>query len=747
QGPERRAMTGIVAALLSCIFLLIAPGDALAKKHALLIGVAEYDNPSIKALSGPRNDVILLWRYLTGSGFEPADIHVLAEGLPEDASVPRANAAPTRAAIIDGFRNLAEQAQQGDFVVVHFSGHGTTQPQTASSASAMPEAGDRDQVLLPKDAGDYDNAARTIRNGLVDDEIGEALDAIRAKGATVWAIIDACHAGTVTRSGAVATRGTQPDALGVPASPTLRSAQRPPQAQQREGLVRDMGGKASLVGFFAVDSWTEAIEREQQFSGTFAPGPRGGAPRFGVFTYHLVRALNSGRAQTFRDLARLISLDIATSGSLAQAPPPFFDGDLDLTIAGGEAKFARRFPAAMEDGKIMIDAGALQGFDEDAEVALFDGPLEDARRLVAARIESADAARATAVVKGQPPAGSNLWASVEAPGIALRFRVGVRADDDVERAKVRELVQRAVSAVDAPSAIGIEIVDEGERDIDVHLAHGRLWLAPEGKPLEPDQTSYTRSLPIDFAGRPAGDTAADLRKALFAFARAANLVRVASAAELGGRANDDVQISLERVRETDPARLANAQRACSEFTRPTPAAPLASGDSAPLGHCDQVRISVSNRGDRDLFIGVFYLNPIGGVAVPVPAWRQNGCVTYLPAKSTTPLKMVTTVRTWTATGPSHAGLHRVLVFAIPRTQTSALNLCHLLQPDAEAARREVVALRNAGGRKGLLGLLDRVASAEPNLRSANPFEDSPEESASILVRQYTLDVRPPVESQ
>ena len=530
----------VFAALFACIVILIAPDAALARKSALLIGVADYDNPAIRPLSGPRNDVILLWRYLTANGFAPSDIRVLAEGLPEDASAPRPHAAPTRAQIMDGFRDLAERAAPGDFVVIQFSGHGTTQPQTNRSQNSAPEAGDRDQVLLPKDAGDYDAVARTIHNGLVDDEIGDALDAIRAKGALVWAIIDACHAGTVTRSGAVATRGVQPDALGAPAAPTLRSAASAPSAPpQRAGLVRDMSAKASLIGFFAVDSWTEAIEREFQFSGAFAPGPRGGAPRFGVFTYHLVRALNSGRAQTYRDLARIVSLDIASSGAVAQSPPPFFDGDLDLTIAGGEAKFARRFPASIEDGKLVIDAGALQGFDADAEIGLFDGPLDDAKRVGAARVESADAARASAELAGPPPQAASLWASVEAPGLALRFRVGIVADNEADRARVRALAQRALSGDDPRGSIGVDIVDDGERDIDLHLAQGRLWLTPEGWPLELDQTSYERSLPVGFDDR--SETAGELRKALFAFARAANLVRVASAADLGGVVNEDVR--------------------------------------------------------------------------------------------------------------------------------------------------------------------------------------------------------------
>lgn len=739
-----RALTALIAALA----VLLGAGAAMAEKRALLIGVANYDNPSIRSLSGPRNDVILLWRYLTANGFAAANIHVLAEGLPEGASTPRANAPPTRAQIMRGFNDLADRAQAGDFVVIHFSGHGTTQPETSRPGSG-PEAGDRDQVLLPKDAGDYDNIARTIRNGIVDDEIGEALDKIRAKGAVVWAIVDACHAGTVTRSGAVATRGAQPESLGVPttsAAPNLRStASAAPQ--QRAGLIKDMGAKASLIGFFAVDSWTEAIEREFDFKGEFAPGPNGGPPRFGVFTYHLVRALNNGRARTFRDLARIVALDIASSGSIAQAPLPYFDGDLDLTLSGAETQFARRFPATAVNGKLAIEAGGLHGFDPQASVAIFDGPLDDAKRIGLANVQSADAASSVAAITGDvPQEAGNLWASVEAPGLTLRYRVGLIANEASEQAKTRELMRAALTGSDPNSAIAIDVVDSGERDMDVRVSQGRIWLTAEGRPFVTDPTSHERSVSIALEGRPSDEVTANLRRALFGFARAANLVRVAAAADLGGARNDDVQIVLERVRESDPYRLSNPRRDCGDLARPTPPEPIAVGDTAPLGHCDQVRTLVTNRGDRDMFVGIFLLTPTGAVGLPHASWRQNGCVDLAPARATTPIALRTTVRTWSANGPNHTGIHRVLVFAIPRTQSTALNLCHLLQPDTESARKEVVALRSAGARKGFLGLLDRVAAAEPSLRGgANPFEDSPEETSSVIVRQFTLDVRPPLE--
>lgn len=743
QTWDQQAMRQLMMVLVSCLGVLLAPDMAQAKKHALLIGVAQYDDPAIRSLSGPRNDVILLWRYLTANGFDAADVRVLAEGLPQGPTIPTPFAAPTRAQIVDGLRDLAARAQASDFVIVHYSGHGTTQPETARSAASNPEAGDRDQVLLPKDAGAYDKEARTIRNGVVDDEIGDALDAIRAKGATVWAIVDACHAGTVTRSGAVMTRGTQPQALGVPASPALRSAHTAAPTQ-RSALVKDMSAKASLIGFFAVDSWTEAIEREFQFSGEFAPGPNNGPPRFGVFTYHLVRALNSGRARTYRDLARIVSLDIASSGAIAQSPLPFFDGDLDLPLAGGDAQYARRFPTSVEDGKLVIDAGALQGFDENAEVGLFDGPLDDAKRLGSARIASADAARAIAEFDGATRATPGLWASVEAPGIALQFRVAIVAGEQSAQTQLQDILREALKTGDA--GLAVNLVQSGERDVDIRLEDGQIWLTNDGRPFVKDQQSYDRSLAIPLAGQTTDQAAGELRKALFAYARAANLVRVASAAEIGGAPNDDVQITFESIRETDAQRRADSKRVCGKLSRPAAPSIVASGDPTPLNHCDEVLLTVTNRSERDLFVGVFYLTPTGGVALPVNAWRQDGCIRNAPARATRPLTVRTPIQTWSNDGPIHAGIYRVLVFAIPRTQATALNLCHLLQPDVAAARKTIVTLRNKVTRKGLLGLIDKIAGGEPSLRTANPFENQPEDASNVLVRQYTLDVRAPAEN-
>ncbi|MFK8252774.1 caspase family protein [Ancylobacter terrae] len=753
--PFRHRLLAILALALAP---WAAPGAAQARNLALLVGVAAYDEPSIRPLEGPRNDVVALWRYLVRHDFAPADIEVLAEGLPAAADTPTPEAAPTRAAILDGLDRLAARAGAGDFVLFHYSGHGTTQPQTqaegegAGGEDAEIEAGGRDQVLLPKDAGRYDAAARGIRNAIVDNELGAALDRIRARGATVWVVVDACHAGSVTRS-ADATRSVDPLALGVPAAgatpPATPPAPHPPEragtfdpATLRGGAAVAAGGAGPLIAFFAVDSWTLAIERAYPVPSTGAASGSAGEEqaKFGVFTWHLLRALEAGQARSFRDLARRVSLDIAAGSRLAQAPLPVFEGDLDRGLFGAAGEGAARFPARLENGEVVIEAGALQGFDAGAEVALFDGPLGGAARLGTARLDTATAADSRAPLADPPaPGEGGLWAQVERPGVAFRFRVAGVAD-----APVDGRIRAALAPGEGGPAIGVEPVAPGApADLRLDVAEGRLWLAPEGAPLVRDPQAYGRSfsLPLDL---PPGDFDRQLRAAVFAYARAANLVRVASLAEMeAGAGAGDIEIALERIRETDPARLADPRRACAAAARPSAPLPVDSGAAAALAHCDMVRLTIANRSDRDIDLGVFFLDPLGGIDVPVKDWRQNGCIATLPAKASGPLVLRTTLRSWGKNGPGQIGLHRILVFALPRTGGIPPSLCHLLQRDAATAAAGAAALRNAGGKGGLIDLLSRAALVDPALRAANPFEEETEAAGGPVVRQFTLDLLPP----
>ncbi|HXM30614.1 MAG TPA: caspase family protein, partial [Xanthobacteraceae bacterium] len=161
----------------------LGAGPSAAANYALLIGAADYQNPNINKLKGPPNDVTLMWRLLTEKrGFDAGNITVLADGLRDKAGQPRfplVNGEPKRAPIVAAFAALADKAKSGDLVLIFYSGHGTQQP--VKNTNQNPERDNMDQVMLPTDAGDYDEKTQTVRNGIVDDEIGAALDKIRDK--------------------------------------------------------------------------------------------------------------------------------------------------------------------------------------------------------------------------------------------------------------------------------------------------------------------------------------------------------------------------------------------------------------------------------------------------------------------------------------------------------------------------------------------------------------------------------------
>ena len=215
-------MVGAAVAAVSCLSTTVE-----AKTLALLVGVADYDAANgIRDLRGPRNDVTIMWRLLKSRGADPADIAVLTDNLPAQPECPVAIGLPKYKSIVGELDHLVDAAKPGDTVIFFiYSGHGITQPDLDPASEEEPEADGQDQVLLPADVGPYNPVEDGIKNGLVDDELGAKLSAIQAKGAFVWAIIDACHSGTVTRGTDRPTRTVDPSVLGIPQTAT-RSATR-----------------------------------------------------------------------------------------------------------------------------------------------------------------------------------------------------------------------------------------------------------------------------------------------------------------------------------------------------------------------------------------------------------------------------------------------------------------------------------------------------------------------------------------
>jgi hypothetical protein len=264
------------------IALCLAAAPALAREnYALLIGANKY--PSLEErwwLKGPSNDVELVATYLTTEApvpFPSGNVMLLSDGVP-------GGTAPTLAAIREAFADLTAKVEPGDFVYLHFSGHGTQAPAKDPST----ELDGLDELFLPVDIGPWSKQVGEVQNALVDDEIGALIDGLRSKGANVWAVFDSCNSGTVTRGvdavdEEVRTRLLPPEVLGIDmdAVEVSRSVGDPRQ----EEAPFDTGEAAgSFVAFFAAQSNEVTPEKN------LPKGKPGRKPQ-GVFTWTLMETL------------------------------------------------------------------------------------------------------------------------------------------------------------------------------------------------------------------------------------------------------------------------------------------------------------------------------------------------------------------------------------------------------------------------------------------------------------------------
>lgn len=357
---------GLLGAL-SLASLSIFGYSAFAETNrALIVGVSQYENlPKELWLKGPKNDAVLVRDFLIANEarpFESANIQILADGV-DGAEMP------TLAAIRKALKDLAATAEPGDFIYLHFSGHGTQAPARDPST----EADGLDELFLPIDIGTWDNSIGTVKNALVDDELGELIGAIRKKGTHIWAVFDSCHSGTVTRTAQLndpldreVSRKLSPAALGISdarmdeASITTRGIPTQETSSSVEGFSdvdSEDDGVGSFVAFYAAQ--TNQTTPEMRL-------PEGIVPRqpHGLFTFTLLEATAQNPSLSYRQLAQEVLRNYSVQNRVQ--PTPLFEGDLDFGVFATEkSKTLRQWPVKVSKGKIQIPAGRLHGLKRE----------------------------------------------------------------------------------------------------------------------------------------------------------------------------------------------------------------------------------------------------------------------------------------------------------------------------------------------------------------------------------------------
>eukprot|EP01060_Flectonema_neradi_P039568 TRINITY_DN875_c0_g2_i1.p1 TRINITY_DN875_c0_g2~~TRINITY_DN875_c0_g2_i1.p1 ORF type:complete len:356 (+),score=74.18 TRINITY_DN875_c0_g2_i1:51-1118(+) len=158
----------------------IAGGYGGARK-SLLVGI-NYVNHSQGVLSGCVNDVVSMKNYICSEGFMEDDTMRILVDEPGDFAIPTDH--PSKENIINSIRWLVEDAQPGDVLFFHYSGHGGQQRDTSGD-----EEDGMDETLIPEDY----NSSGVI----TDDDLFRDLIMGIPVGVRLVCVMDCCHSGSI----------------------------------------------------------------------------------------------------------------------------------------------------------------------------------------------------------------------------------------------------------------------------------------------------------------------------------------------------------------------------------------------------------------------------------------------------------------------------------------------------------------------------------------------------------------------
>lgn len=286
--------------------------QASGRKLALLVGINQYSHPRINDLSGCLNDVRLQYELLVHRyKFDPQDIVIVSEAslnLPAKELI----APPTRQAIIDAFQNhLIAQAQRGDAVVFHYSGHGTyvRDPYPISYDTEAEYLGLSNFENFKAADGKYYNGAIVPADVLDGTAQGEAnvimgttifllCNALKTDNVTL--IFDSCHSGGGVR-GNLVYRATLENTDVMPSQAELAF---------QEELIADLRLTRDRLQEMRQTGIAKGVAMTSARATQLAAETTVGNFQSGIFTYLLTRYLwqtASSRPlnQVFADLARI----------------------------------------------------------------------------------------------------------------------------------------------------------------------------------------------------------------------------------------------------------------------------------------------------------------------------------------------------------------------------------------------------------------------------------------------------------
>jgi hypothetical protein len=702
-----RPPTGFPAApiiVLLAFLMALAALPARATNHALLVGVSNYPGlEKAQQLVGPANDVRLVRDLLVQKkGFAADHVQVLADGVPSAGE-------PSRKNILDGLGRLATEVKPGDFVYLHFSGHGSQQPMKAGKVPPEPDG--LDETFLPRDIGRWDDAIATVQNALVNGEMNKAITLLRSKGAFVWAVFDSCHSGNMTRGAAsdVRFRKVEPGSLGIPAAAMLAAEKDAPrsrgQVQPKSGAFGAVGkstaGMGDFVAFYAARTVEQAPEERL---------PEGDPNRVehGLFSYVLAETMLRYDGISYRQLGQQV-LQRYASLNRSNTPTPLFEGTaLDAPVFGMKAQSAvRQWPLAVEKDELSIAAGTLQQFSEGAIFALLPtaasgdkeiiGYLRGDRMTPMSSILSAIAYPLDEKGKAMAATKQTLkpeqlrvgqYVRLVDPNLRLSLQVALPAPAPKTDSALEKQARQMIADLRAkPIAdIRIEWVEPGNTaDLRLLLSDDKLWLlAPDGALVK---TGPDKSHSIDLKA-PKEKLAEKMADSFRTISKASNLLRVANF--FGSKDSDGVAKGLE-VTATVIRRDGSAP------------APLDTASLPQFRDGDQVKFVFHNKGRAAVDLTALYLDSQYGISAEYPA---RGRLNRLEPNEKDSLTLRLNADT--------VGTERLMVLAVEaQPQSATSDFSFLAQPKLPSTRGHLTSV-DALFKESGFGVTTRGASSARN---------------------------------
>jgi len=166
---------GRISLIFYMIFIFLVWGCTLVTEektnlYGVIIGINNYQDEGVNDLSGSVPDAEGMYSALLENGWKQEEITLLTD---ENA---------TKQKILDNIASIISQAEEDDFVLIYYSGHGTIVPDEDGDEEDW-----RDEAIVPYD---YNGEISSL---ILDDELKQIFSQSRTSKGVV--IFDSCNSG------------------------------------------------------------------------------------------------------------------------------------------------------------------------------------------------------------------------------------------------------------------------------------------------------------------------------------------------------------------------------------------------------------------------------------------------------------------------------------------------------------------------------------------------------------------------